>query len=316
MAGNEIVLNSRLVSWVESESEFEADNHIIKKGEQVVILDPILKKIGDGVSPYNSLPFDTNHNIIKLTEASTLTIYNVIPQTTFFFNRTDSAITDVIFILDSYTKSIRNFSQCDGRIHKIAVRNTLTTTMDVELVLSSAEVTSGSSLIDVGTVTIAANSFAFIEFSWFKGTGISVCFSRIQVSNDIVQDISFLSDPAVTVTNGIFNCYNEERRKYYLLNFNISGTAMSISLVDYGYNSGTQPSNRVEHYCLVKNISGSTKTVVIQGVGTGNKLVSEGLTSISLANNQSFEFSYIWHTRGSERICVVTKSKELTELTS
>lgn len=314
---SEIILYGRLQNWVSSEQELEQNNPVPKIGENVVILDPIQKKIGDGVSTYNSLFFDTSHNIVKLTEASTLTLYNVVPQTTFFFNRTDSVITDVIFMLDSCTKSNRNFSQCDGRIHKIAVRNTLSTTMDVELALSSAEITAGSSLIDIGIVTIAANSFALIEFVWFKpASGVSVCFSRIQVSNDIVQDISFLSDPAVTVTNGIFNCYNEERRKYYLLNFNISGTAMSISLVDYGYNSGTQPSNRVEHYCLVKNISGSTKTVVIQGVGTGNKLVSEGLTSISLANNQSFEFSYIWITRGSERICVVTKSKELTELTS
>ena len=313
---SEFKLDVRIKIAESSESNFESLSPVLKKGEEIVILDPLRRKVGDGTSSYNSLPFDTNHNIVKITEASTLTIYNVVPQTTFFFNRTDSAITDVIFLLDSFKDSNRGFSQCDGRIHKIAVRNTLATTMDVELALSSAEITAGSSLIDIGTVTIAANSFALIEFAWFKASGVSVCCSRIQVSNDIVQDISFLSDPAVTVTNGIFSCYNEERRKYYLLNFNIGGTAMSISLVDYGYTSGTQPSNRVEHYCLVKNISGVTKTVAIQVVGTGNKLVSEGLTSISLANNQSFEFSYIWHTRGSERICVVTKSKELTELTS
>lgn len=317
MAGNEIEIYGRMRHWLSEQGELESINPLLKEGE-IVIVDDLnnSKKIGDGVNTYKELPFDTNHNIIKITEASTLTIYNVVPQTTFFFNRTDSAITDVIFILDSYTKSNRNFSQCDGRIHKIAVSNTLATTMDVELALSSAEITGGSSLIDIGTVTIAANSFALIEFAWFKASGVSVCFSRIQVSNDIVQDISFLSDPAVTVTNGIFNCYNEERRKYYLLNFNISGTVMSISLVDYGYNSGTQPSNKVEHYCLVKNISGATKTVAIQGVGTGNKLVSEGLTSISLTANQSFEFSYVWLTRGSERICIVTKSNLLTEITT
>ena len=182
MAGSEIEIKARQLIWEESEYSFETNNHLIKKGEEVVILDPIRKKIGDGIRPFNDLPFDTNHNIVKLTEASTLTLYNVVPQTTFFFNRTDSVITDVIFMLDSCTKSNRNFSQCDGRIHKIAVRNTLSTTMDVELALSSAEITAGSSLIDIGIVTIAANSFALIEFAWFKASGVSVCFSRIQVS--------------------------------------------------------------------------------------------------------------------------------------
>jgi hypothetical protein len=90
---------------------------------------------------------------------------------------------------------------------------------------------------------------------------------------------------------------------------------MSISLLDNGYNSGTPPINIVEHYCLVKNISAASKIVAIQGVGTGKKLVSEGLTSVSVDAGKSFEFSYIWLTRGSERICVVTKSNYLSEIT-
>ena len=92
MAGSEIEIKARQLIWDESESSFETNNHLIKRGEEVVILEPLMRKIGNGIRTFNELPFDTNHNIVKLTEASTLTLYNVVPQTTFFFNRTDSVI--------------------------------------------------------------------------------------------------------------------------------------------------------------------------------------------------------------------------------
>lgn len=180
MAANEIELQGRVLHWVENESDFETDNHVIKKGEQIVILDPIRKKIGNGNSTYNELQFDTNHHKFNLeANISTFTLYNVIPQTTFSFRRTNPDVTDVVFLLDSFKDSNRGFSQCDGRMHKIFIENGHTSTFEVEVVLTTQEVSSSSQIIDFGVLSIPANSSLVIEFCWFTNVGGGkVCFCR------------------------------------------------------------------------------------------------------------------------------------------
>lgn len=176
----EIELKARTLIWEDSESNFESENHVFKKGEEVVILNPLRRKIGDGSSVFNSLPFDTNHYHQKIGEAAVINLYNVIPQTTFFYKRSLIEINDITFRLDSFKDSNRTFFQCDGRMHKIFVQNTLATTMDVELSLSTDETTDNSIIHDIGTVTLAGNSIAVIEFTWFKNsTDKKICFCRI-----------------------------------------------------------------------------------------------------------------------------------------
>ena len=183
---SEIELKARSLIWEDSESYFESSNHVIKKGEEVVILDPLRRKIGDGVSTFNELKFDTKHNLISLgSNASTVTIYNVIPQTVFSYRRSSSTLTDVIFLLDSFKDSTRGFSQCDGRMHKIFVENVGSTEFEVEVGLTSLEIASGSKIIEIGNVSVPSNSSIVIEFCWFYDVGdAKVCYSRVVQSQN------------------------------------------------------------------------------------------------------------------------------------
>lgn len=176
----EIELKARQLIWEDSEANYESDNHVFKKGEEIVILDPIRRKIGNGESTFNELKFDTQHyNLTAGYDVSTLTLYNVIPQTTFAYKCSDNGITDVVFLLDSFKDSQRGFSQCDGRMHKIFVENTGTTDFVVEVSLTSLEFASPSRIIDIGTVLVAASSSIVIEFCWLNDAGEGkVCYCR------------------------------------------------------------------------------------------------------------------------------------------
>jgi hypothetical protein len=180
MAGSEIEIKARQLIWVDSEDHYESDNHVFKKGEEILILDPIRRKIGNGVSTFNELKFDTQHyNLTAGSDVSTLTLYNVIPQTTFAFKSSDTGITDIVFLLDSFKDSQRGFSQCDGRMHKIFVENTGTSDFEVEVSLTSLEFASSSRIIDIGTVLVAASSSILIEFCWLTNAGEGkVCYCR------------------------------------------------------------------------------------------------------------------------------------------
>lgn len=318
MAANEVELLGRVLNWVELESDFETDNHVIKKGEQIVILDPIRKKIGNGNSTYNELLFDTNHNIVSVNEASTLTLYNVVPQTTFFFKRTNSGITDVIFLLDSFKDSNRGFSQCDGRIHKIFIQNTLSSSFDVELALPSVEGSSGSTLVDIGTVTIAANSCSMIEFAWFKNsTDNKICFSRIPStgSSGSGDEVNFLVERIENTTGSqiIWNPLNQ--RTWTLLDITNAASTYTVTLSARAASGNTNFITNIENYVTIKNTNASAKTLVIQLETTGHKLISEGLTAVSLPAGSIYEISFIFLTRGSDTVCQVTKSNKLSEIT-
>ncbi len=314
MPAQEIEIKGRIVIWEDNESQLETNNHVLKRGEQVVILDPIRKKIGDGVSTYNQLKFDTNHNLISLTESATYVLHNVISQSTFFFKRVSSGITDVIFLLDSYKDTNRTFSQCDGRLHKIFIQNTLSSTFEVELALPTVEVNEGSSLVDIGTITIPGNGSALIEFCWFKnGNDNKVCFSRIQVSSNIVQDVSFLTSYS-QLTSSTFNIYNSNRRQYNIIDINPSASTISV-YISHQNDVGSIPTSKMAQYCLIKNTSAVTKTFAFMLFTSGHKLISEGLTAVAIEAGKSFEFSYIWLTRGSDNVCIVTKSNKFSEIT-
>ncbi|PKP20379.1 MAG: hypothetical protein CVU04_04005 [Bacteroidetes bacterium HGW-Bacteroidetes-20] len=182
----EIELKARTLIWEDSESNFESENHVFKKGEEVIILDPLRRKIGNGVSTFNELQFDTKHNVISLgSNASTVTIYNAISQTVFSYERTSAGPTDVIFLLDSYKDTNRGFSQCDGRMHKIFIENGDSYDFEVEVGLTSLEIASGSKIIDIGNVIVPASSSIVIEFCWFYDVGnAKVCYSRIVQSQN------------------------------------------------------------------------------------------------------------------------------------
>ena len=183
---SEIEIKARALIWEDSESNFESENHVFKKGEEVVILNPLRRKIGDGVSTFNELKFDTKHNLISLgSNASTATIYNVISQTLFSYRRSSSTPSDVIFLLDSFKDSNRGFTQCDGRMHKIYVENGHSTDFEVEVSLTALEVSSSSQIIDIGVVTVPASSSVVIEFCWFLNVaGGKVCYYRVVQSQN------------------------------------------------------------------------------------------------------------------------------------
>lgn len=306
MAGNEIEIYGRMRHWLSEQGELESINPLLKEGE-IVIVDDLnnSKKIGDGVHTYKELPFDTNHQRLAIEEnVATVTLYNVIQQTTFVYRRSASSVTDVIFLLDSFKDSNRGFGQLDGRTHKIYVENSYSSSFDVEIELSSQEVSEGSNIVQFGTISIPANSFLVIEFSWFTN------FAGTKVCNICIQDASFFYKH-IQNTSGAITLYNEERRQYHAVDFTISGSTMTISISKNNSITGSLTKSKVAHYCVVKNIAATTKTVVIQCANSGVELVSESVSAISLDSAKSFEFSYIWIKKGTTDVCVLTKSNIL-----
>lgn len=318
MAGSEIEIKARQLIWEDSEAQFEGNNDIFKRGEEVVILNPIRRKVGDGIKTFNELPFDTNHDFVSLGDNSdVITLFNVITETSFVYRRTSATPSGMVLVLDSFKDSAREFSQCDGRAHKIFVENSYSNSFEIEFDMSSSEWNEGSRFTDIGVVTMQAGSFAIIEFCWLKLVNESK-YCYIKVDNFSAPSLNPTFSPVpitVSGTSSSTTLYNEASRRYYVLSFNISSSVMTVSISQNQQTYGTSPATMLEHYCLVKNTSTVDKILVIQGVQTGSVIVSEGLTSISIPAGKSFEFGYIWVTRGSQRLCVITKSNMLSEVT-
>ena len=318
MAGSEIEIKARTRIWEDSETTFETQNHVLKRGEEVVILNPVRRKVGDGTSTFNELPFDNNHNFVSLGDNSdVITLYNMIIGTSFAYRRTNATPSGVVLVFDSFKDSARSFSQCDGRVHKIFVENSYSNSFEIEFDISSAEWDDESKITDLGVVTIQSGSAVIIEFCWLKlVNGTKYCYIKVDNFSAPSLNPSFVpSQITVSGANSSAILYNEGSRKYYVLSFNISPSVMTISISQNQQIYGTMPATMLEHYCLVKNTSTVDKILVIQGVQTGSVIVSEGLTSISIPAGKSFEFGYIWVTRGSQKLCVITKSNMLSEVT-
>ena len=118
------------------------------------------------------------------------------------------------------------------------------------------------------------------------------------------------------ITAGNVTIYNPSRRNWTILNITNAASTYTITLSAKPNSSGTNTITNVEHYITVKNTNASAKTLVIQLETTGHKLISEGLTSVPLPASGIYEISFIFLTRGSDTVCIITKSTLLTEITT
>ena len=117
-------------------------------------------------------------------------------------------------------------------------------------------------------------------------------------------------------TSGSQTIYNPTRRNWTLLDITNSASTYTITLSAKPDSGGSNTITNVEHYITIKNTNASTKTLVIQLETTGHKLISEGLTTVSLPASGIYEVSFIFLTRGSDTICAVSKSTLLAEITT
>lgn len=116
-------------------------------------------------------------------------------------------------------------------------------------------------------------------------------------------------------TSGSQTIYNPTRRNWTLLDITNSATTYTITLSAKPSSGGSDTVTNVEHYITIKNTYNGAKTLVIQKETAAHKLVSEGVTAIPLPASGIYEISFIYLTRGSDTVLMITKSTLLTETT-
>ena len=121
---------------------------------------------------------------------------------------------------------------------------------------------------------------------------------------------------SVDITSGSLGVFNQTQRFYYIFNTNFSASSITLSISRNMSSPSSYPTLQFEHYVLIKNNAATTKTVVIQGAVSGSKIIMADASGIALAAGKLLEIGYYWTMRGSDYICVITRSNILTETTT
>ena len=173
---------TKLITRNDDESNWESVNPVLDKGEIGVVPNcPPLVKIGDGSGPWSILPFFTNHFNTNLDYNYDIQEpFNPILLTTYVFQRLNSSVVDLVFLMDSFRDSNYNFYQCDGRVHKIIIANLESNPLYVEAWLSSNEQNEGSIIRDFGTATLNPGNYGLIEYFWIEDKK-KICITRFTV---------------------------------------------------------------------------------------------------------------------------------------
>ena len=138
----------------------------------------------------------------------------------------------------------------------------------------------------------------------------------IMITNGSLALEIYSAYTSTELTSGAITVYNEGQRFYYIFNTNYSASSITLSISRNKSSGGTYPAIDVEHYVLIKNGAAAEKTIVIQGAVSGSKIIMADASGIALAAGKLLEIGYYWTMRGSDYICVITRSNILTETTT
>lgn len=139
----------------------------------------------------------------------------------------------------------------------------------------------------------------FAKESEAGGSGDEVDFNVTRVEN----------------TTGSQTIYNPVRRNWTLLDMTNAASTYTITISRKPSSGGTAAFTNVEHYVLIRNTAAAAKTLVIQLETTGDKMDSEGLSAVAIPASGIYEVGYIWVARGTDNLCIITKSTLLSEIT-
>lgn len=149
-----------------------------------------------------------------------------------------------------------------------------------------------------------------------KILGFDSSLNPVTMDYVIANPTFYTSYNSGDITTGPITVFNEEQRFYYIINTNFSASSITVSISRNKSSGGTYPPVQFEHYVLIKNNAATTKTVVIQGAVSGSKIIMADASGISLDAGKILEIGYFWTMRGSDYICIITRSNILTETTT
>lgn len=129
------------------------------------------------------------------------------------------------------------------------------------------------------------------------------------------DELEFSVPPRIENTSGSETLYNPAQRTFYLLDITNSNSTYTVTISRKPSSGGTAAFTNVEHYVLIRNTAAAAKTLVVQLETTGDKMDSEGLSAVAIPANGIYEVGYIWVARGTDNLCIITKSTLLYEIT-
>lgn len=101
-------------------------------------------------------------------------IFNPANETTYLLVREGTTPIEHIFVFDAKTNPTTR-PLCDGRVHKICLCNMSSTSVEVGTHKSDDEIHDGSSVVDIGTVSLAAGAIMTLWFYWLEINGKRHC---------------------------------------------------------------------------------------------------------------------------------------------
>lgn len=140
-------------------------------------------------------------------------------------------------------------------------------------------------------------------------------FAKESETGDSGDEVDFNVPPRIENTSGNETLYNPAQRTFYLLDINNAASTYTVTISRKPSSGGTAAFTNVEHYVLICNTATTAKTLVVQLETTGDKMDSEGLSAVAIPANGIYEVGYIWVARGTDNLCIITKSTLLSEIT-
>ena len=168
------------VPRIARESQFWAENPILKEGEMCIVSTKFGQQIKIGVGElYSDTLFKTNSNyVVEKHSGEKIEVYNPITATTLLIQYVYDKL-ELALKFDSMINASLAYGQVDGRTQKVIFTHNNDKGIYIETHLSDREIGDNSLIRDIGSVEILPGAYAIIEYSWIKVDDKNLCLTKL-----------------------------------------------------------------------------------------------------------------------------------------